>query len=53
MAPIPELFVLFRKGITPAFYWPVKFCVTTTAATYILSIITGNVSQVDRVWTVS
>ncbi|KAG0697375.1 hypothetical protein DFH29DRAFT_156937 [Suillus ampliporus] len=35
----------------PMFVWPVKFCVAMTVATYVLSIITGNVSQVDRVWT--
>ncbi|OAX40199.1 DUF1295-domain-containing protein [Rhizopogon vinicolor AM-OR11-026] len=35
----------------PIFVWPVKFCVATTAVTYVLSILTGNVSQVDRVWT--
>ncbi|KAI0784477.1 DUF1295-domain-containing protein [Abortiporus biennis] len=51
MAPIPAIIELLRKGITPAFYWPVKFGIYTTATTYILSIITGNVSQVDRVWT--
>jgi steroid 5-alpha reductase family enzyme len=35
----------------PIFVWPVKFCVATTVVTYVLSILTGNVSQVDRVWT--
>lgn len=35
----------------PVFVWPVKFCVAMTAVTYVLSILTGNVSQVDRVWT--
>lgn len=35
----------------PMFVWPVKFCVAMTAATYVLSILTNNVSQVDRVWT--
>ncbi|KAF9223608.1 DUF1295-domain-containing protein [Gyrodon lividus] len=33
------------------FVWPVKFCLGVTLTTYILSILTGNVSQVDRVWT--
>lgn len=35
----------------PIFVWPVKFCVAMIAVTYVLSILTGNVSQVDRVWT--
>ncbi|KAJ6577310.1 DUF1295-domain-containing protein [Mycena capillaripes] len=38
-------------SIPPAFAWPVQFCIFTTAATYIMSIITTNVSQVDRLWT--
>jgi len=33
------------------FQWPVKFCVVTTIVTYVLSLVTGNVSQVDRLWT--
>ncbi|KAG9315152.1 DUF1295-domain-containing protein [Chiua virens] len=35
----------------PLFVWPAQFCLATTLTTYILSILTGNVSQVDRVWT--
>ncbi|KIJ66820.1 hypothetical protein HYDPIDRAFT_85909 [Hydnomerulius pinastri MD-312] len=35
----------------PIFVWPVKFCLGMTVTTYVLSIVTGNVSQVDRVWT--
>ncbi|KAF7970832.1 hypothetical protein HWV62_22780 [Athelia sp. TMB] len=35
----------------PTLKYPVKFCIATTITTYVLSIITGNVSQVDRVWT--
>lgn len=31
--------------------WPIQFCVFLTAATYIVSVITDNVSQVDRLWT--
>jgi hypothetical protein len=38
-------------GIPPTFKYPLKFCVATTVTVYILSLITGNVSQVDRVWT--
>ncbi|KAH7884552.1 hypothetical protein F5I97DRAFT_1890292 [Phlebopus sp. FC_14] len=35
----------------PVFVWPVKFCLGMMATTYILSLFTGNVSQVDRAWT--
>lgn len=35
----------------PALDWPLQFCASTTAITYILSVVTSNVSQVDRVWT--
>lgn len=38
-------------NIDPTLKYPVKFCIATTITTYVLSIITGNVSQVDRVWT--
>ncbi|THV02888.1 hypothetical protein K435DRAFT_792296 [Dendrothele bispora CBS 962.96] len=34
-----------------AFTWPLQFCVFTTVATYVASVITSNVSQVDRLWT--
>ncbi|KII89729.1 hypothetical protein PLICRDRAFT_137980 [Plicaturopsis crispa FD-325 SS-3] len=48
---VPEIAAEIVDGIPPTFQWPVKFCAGMTAATYILSILTGNVSQVDRVWT--
>ncbi|KAI0073665.1 DUF1295-domain-containing protein [Panus rudis PR-1116 ss-1] len=51
MAPLPMFFDMIQKGLQPSFWWPVKFCVATTLTTYVLSVITGNVSQVDRVWT--
>ncbi|KAJ8488110.1 hypothetical protein ONZ45_g14071 [Pleurotus djamor] len=35
----------------PEFEWPLQFCVFSTVSTYVLSILTANVSQVDRVWT--
>lgn len=38
-------------GIPPSLQWPVKICLYTTAASYVLSVITGNASQVDRIWT--
>ncbi|KAK0469937.1 uncharacterized protein EV420DRAFT_1298248 [Desarmillaria tabescens] len=33
------------------FAWPLQFCAFVTAATYVASIVTANVSQVDRLWT--
>ncbi|KAG7451024.1 DUF1295-domain-containing protein [Guyanagaster necrorhizus] len=33
------------------FAWPLQFCAFVAAATYIASIVTANVSQVDRLWT--
>ncbi|KAJ7211812.1 hypothetical protein B0H12DRAFT_1205828 [Mycena haematopus] len=38
-------------SIPPAFEWPVQFCIFSTVTTYVVSIITSNVSQVDRLWT--
>ncbi|KAK7032916.1 hypothetical protein R3P38DRAFT_2919702 [Favolaschia claudopus] len=38
-------------SVPPAFQWPVQFCIFSTVATYVASIITSNVSQVDRLWT--
>jgi steroid 5-alpha reductase family enzyme len=38
-------------ALYPTFRWPVQFCIATTVTCYFLSLITGNVSQVDRVWT--
>ncbi len=32
--------------------YPLKLCLATTLVTYTASHITGNVSQVDRIWTV-
>ncbi|KAF5359288.1 hypothetical protein D9756_003325 [Leucocoprinus leucothites] len=37
--------------VPSAFDWPVQFCVTITALCYVVSVITSNVSQVDRLWT--
>ena len=34
-----------------AFAWPLQFCGFSVITTYIASLITGNVSQVDRLWT--
>ena len=35
----------------PLFVWPIQLCLGATLTAYILSLITGNVSQVDRLWT--
>ncbi|THH16316.1 hypothetical protein EUX98_g9321 [Antrodiella citrinella] len=51
MASVPEIVEFLRKGVLPSFRWPVKFCIYTTATSWIMSVITGNVSQVDRIWT--
>ncbi|TFK40227.1 hypothetical protein BDQ12DRAFT_680546, partial [Crucibulum laeve] len=37
--------------VPPALDWPVQFCAFATAATFVASIVTSNVSQVDRLWT--
>ncbi|KXN91688.1 hypothetical protein AN958_12540 [Leucoagaricus sp. SymC.cos] len=38
-------------NVPPALDWPVQFCTTITALCYVVSVITSNVSQVDRLWT--
>lgn len=48
MAVLP---VIIAKSIPPSFYWPLQFFIVNVLGSYILSIVTGNVSQVDRVWT--
>ncbi len=37
--------------LKPLLEYPLNLFAATTVTTYVLSIITGNVSQVDRVWT--
>ncbi|GJJ08293.1 hypothetical protein Clacol_002504 [Clathrus columnatus] len=39
------------QHISPEFSVPIKFCLFNIAWTWIASVITRNVSQVDRVWT--
>ncbi|KZT73507.1 DUF1295-domain-containing protein [Daedalea quercina L-15889] len=46
MAPLP-----YATLIPASFVWPLKFCTGTTLVAWVLSLITGNVSQVDRIWT--
>jgi len=44
--------LFFDAGaISPVYEWPIKFCTFITLALYILSDISGNASQVDRLWT--
>ncbi|KAF9453448.1 DUF1295-domain-containing protein [Macrolepiota fuliginosa MF-IS2] len=38
-------------NVPPAFDWPAQFCTAVTVICFVLSIITSNVSQVDRLWT--
>ena len=38
-------------SIPPTFQWPVKFCFSNAVVAFVLGVVTGNVSQVDRVWT--
>ncbi|KAF8907355.1 hypothetical protein CPB84DRAFT_1813599 [Gymnopilus junonius] len=38
-------------NLPPFLDWPAQFCVFTSIAAWVLSIITANVSQVDRLWT--
>ncbi|KAF9000632.1 hypothetical protein BDQ17DRAFT_1359261 [Cyathus striatus] len=38
-------------SLPPALDWPAQFCAFVTLATYVASILTSNVSQVDRLWT--
>ncbi|KAG8694789.1 hypothetical protein FRC08_008258 [Ceratobasidium sp. 394] len=48
MSPVPE----FKpRGIDPTLSAPVKFCLFNIAWTFLAGELTGNVSQVDRVWT--
>ena len=35
----------------PLFVWPIQFCLGETLTAYVLSVLSGNVSQVDRLWT--
>ena len=42
----------FLKELPPGLQWPVAFMAGVTAICYVVSEITGNVSQVDRLWPV-
>lgn len=42
---------MYPSDLNPLLDYPLKLCSAATVTTYVLSIITGNVSQVDRIWT--
>jgi hypothetical protein len=48
MSPLPAS---IYQDFNSLLDYPIKLCTATTVTTYIFSLITGNVSQVDRVWT--
>src|ERR1700722_3504305 len=37
--------------VSPILHWPITFCLFTSAVAWALSVITSNLSQVDRIWT--
>jgi len=39
-------------SVPPYLDWPAQFCLLVTAVTWVLSLVTSNVSQVDRLWTI-
>lgn len=47
MSPLP---LSDHQDFNSLLDYPLKFCGAITLTTYLLSIITGNVSQVDRLW---
>lgn len=44
-------FTMVFFSVPPYLDWPVQFCLLTTVVTWVLSLVTSNVSQVDRLWT--
>ena len=48
MSPLPGT---IQQDFNALLNFPIKICVATTVSTYVLSLVTGNVSQVDRIWT--
>jgi hypothetical protein len=49
MSPLP---VSNYQDFNSLLDYPIKLCIAMTVTTYIFSLISGNVSQVDRVWTI-
>lgn len=37
--------------VSEAYHYPLQLCAFVTTATYVATLLTGNVSQVDRLWT--
>lgn len=48
MSPLP---LSNHQDLNSLLEYPLKLCAATTLATYVISVVTDNVSQVDRVWT--
>lgn len=51
MASVVYTLTRAYKGVPPSFQWPIRFCFCNSLIAFILGVATGNVSQVDRVWT--
>ncbi|KAM5544556.1 hypothetical protein V8D89_001454 [Ganoderma adspersum] len=51
MSSVADTLIRVYSGIPPTFQWPVKFCFYNSLIAFVLGAATGNVSQVDRVWT--
>jgi hypothetical protein len=48
MSPLP---LSNHQDLNSLLVFPLRLCAATTLTAYLLSVITGNVSQVDRLWT--
>lgn len=48
MSPVPDS---SYQDLSSLLDYPIRLFAATAVTTYILSLITGNVSQVDRIWT--
>jgi hypothetical protein len=49
MSPLP---VSNYQDFNSLLDYPLTLCIAMTVSTYIISLLTGNVSQVDRIWTI-
>jgi hypothetical protein len=48
MSPLP---LSNYQDLNSLLDYPLKLCAATTITTYVLSLVTVNVSQIDRIWT--
>ncbi|KZV67435.1 DUF1295-domain-containing protein [Peniophora sp. CONT] len=46
----PLAYILEPTAIPALLVYPLKLCAATTFTTYVLSLLTGNVGQVDKIW---